>query len=862
MLLALFFVSALGHDAFLAGKGCFGESDATALTSMYGFTHEQVQELEARLSPIILRVDNALQRHADFNAETLQIGQVLGNMGLFTDNADSRMLEADFSGVTTVEQYCQLLLRALQPAVQSPEAFLGARGFSHPSEFLQASLRAQSPYSPPDALLSMSSNSKRAAPAKNFRLRAMALPLTQISMQPVATTPAIDDYFSRLERTPKFGRYPYSRFRVVTGQLSPAMESIDFGTRPSNRGREYPPVSLAFDGTLVEQRGEQFFTWYADRDDGSSLTLVALDGEVVGTLIDSEGHIYRVSSQEALGDGSVTLALTRFNPVGFPEEPEDDATQTTAPTTTTSTRGGLVQVAEAEAAEQQLPGDGWDPSPEPLQPCDTDYGPPPKYGYIAGGEHQPACSKGVKSGTRCPVQCYRSSHNGLQGHCHDGKWQHVECNDNSPEIFVTIGYSSTALSKVGGTMAKMTAFLQLMITESNQGMANSNLNVKYLLANSFQTQKVSTTMTTNDALNSWYASAEAAAERAKYGTDLLIYLTNLSDFCGKAKAIGADATTAYVVVDVDCATGYFSTGHEMGHLYGARHNTEEDSNTDPFAYGHGFHISLAARLRTIMAYDLDGATDDTSLTRINYWSSKTNTYNGHALGDTKTRDNARVINERWKDLDAFGVDECFGGESVVHVLGEDGQSAIPTKMSDLRVGQKVAAMDESANALVWSEVIAWLDRKPTYTAPLLHIEFGQAHLPVTPHHVVFRTTPGGSWEAVEAKDIVVGDRLLRFVAGVMEVVVVDGVSIASTTGLFTPLTAHGNLVVNGVLASSFANINHQFAQVAFKTPMLAAHTLGLLPEHHIGEHPFALWAKELFAWAPHYVHSQFSYTSH
>ena len=57
---------------------------------------------------------------------------------------------------------------------------------------------------------------------------------------------------------------------------------------------------------------------------------------------------------------------------------------------------------------------------------------------------------------------------------------------------------------------------------------------------------------------------------------------------------------AYAVVGQNCATGYYSFGHEIGHLQGARHNPEADGLTLPFAYGHGFQNNVAPRWRTIM----------------------------------------------------------------------------------------------------------------------------------------------------------------------------------------------------------------------------------------------------------------------
>jgi hypothetical protein len=71
-------------------------------------------------------------------------------------------------------------------------------------------------------------------------------------------------------------------------------------------------------------------------------------------------------------------------------------------------------------------------------------------------------------------------------------------------------------------------------------------------------------------------------------------IINQSDYCGLADAIMANASTAFAIVHYDCATGYYSFAHELGHLQGARHDPANDpTNTPPCGpYGHGFqHLS-------------------------------------------------------------------------------------------------------------------------------------------------------------------------------------------------------------------------------------------------------------------------------
>jgi len=93
------------------------------------------------------------------------------------------------------------------------------------------------------------------------------------------------------------------------------------------------------------------------------------------------------------------------------------------------------------------------------------------------------------------------------------------------------------------------------------------------------------------------------------------------------------------VVYHDCATGYYSFAHEIGHLQGARHNPEHDSTDKPFAYGHGY-FNKAKKWRTIMSYNCPGG-----CVRRPFFSNPDIEFGGDPTGTAATHDNARVINQ-------------------------------------------------------------------------------------------------------------------------------------------------------------------------------------------------------------------------
>ena len=238
---------------------------------------------------------------------------------------------------------------------------------------------------------------------------------------------------------------------------------------------------------------------------------------------------------------------------------------------------------------------------------------------------------------------------------------------------VLIPYTPNADAQVGDILA----LVQLAVDETNQGYQNSNVSHRIELAHTYRTsqnESSSFSTTLNRMANpsdGWFD--EIPGLRAQYGADLVQMIAGQNgNLCGQAWTILADdASEGFAVASQTCATGYYTFGHELGHLQGARHNPETDGSLSPFSYGHGRYYT-PADWRTVMSYNCPGG-----CTRVLQWSNPDVDYNGVSTGDTSRRDNARVLDETAASIAAFYADPDPAGVATVAAT-RTGSSTVPS----------------------------------------------------------------------------------------------------------------------------------------------------------------------------------------
>ncbi|TQV88752.1 proprotein convertase P-domain-containing protein [Aliikangiella coralliicola] len=241
---------------------------------------------------------------------------------------------------------------------------------------------------------------------------------------------------------------------------------------------------------------------------------------------------------------------------------------------------------------------------------------------------------------------------------------------NAPDIKILVAYTAAANAQV----SDMQGLIELAVAETNTGYTNSAVDATVTLVHTYQVSYTESNFSTDLAYfrnDNDGVMDEVHGKRDQYGADIAVIITNVSDYCGLASAIGASSSTAFAAVYHGCATGYYSFGHELGHLQSARHNPEADPTNSPYAFGHGYQYTSGG-WRTVMAYNCSP-----SCTRINWWSNPNKTRNGVAMGTSSRHDNARVLNLTAATMAGFkgggtnppGDNELTNGVTVSNLSG-------------------------------------------------------------------------------------------------------------------------------------------------------------------------------------------------
>lgn len=223
--------------------------------------------------------------------------------------------------------------------------------------------------------------------------------------------------------------------------------------------------------------------------------------------------------------------------------------------------------------------------------------------------------------------------------------------DPGTSIDVMVAYTTAARAAEGSTAA-MKARIALAVAETNTGYINSGVATRLRLVHVEEVVYTESGNIGTD-LTALVSASDGQMDnvhtlRNLHGADMVcLIVENGGGYCGLANAIMATAAGAFQVTARDCATGYYSFGHEFGHLQGARHDMYVDTGTTPYPYGHAYvhpqTTDPAKRWRTIMAYNDRCVAWGYNCTRLQYWSNPSKLYLAEPMGDANSQ-NYRVLN--------------------------------------------------------------------------------------------------------------------------------------------------------------------------------------------------------------------------
>ena len=139
-------------------------------------------------------------------------------------------------------------------------------------------------------------------------------------------------------------------------------------------------------------------------------------------------------------------------------------------------------------------------------------------------------------------------------------------------------------------------------------------------------------------------------------------------------------------------------------------------------------------------------------------------------------------------------------------------------ISDLKVGDSVLAVDEKGQ-LRFSQVIMQLHAEPEVVAEfqVIRTKTGR-NLTMTSTHLIYKADSEiASSQPIYAMNIRKGDLVFAFheKIGMIKDEVVSN-DVKTHKGIYTPVTSHGNIIVDDILASCYAELeNHSLLHLMF-----------------------------------------------
>ena len=158
------------------------------------------------------------------------------------------------------------------------------------------------------------------------------------------------------------------------------------------------------------------------------------------------------------------------------------------------------------------------------------------------------------------------------------------------------------------------------------------------------------------------------------------------------------------------------------------------------------------------------------------------------------------------------------------------------RLEELRIGDRVLALDMTTGSFTYSEVILFLDRNPEQRREFLQLRTASGrNLTVTPSHLMMvasNTSDTYRIQAVFADRVRAGDRILVHNRMEPQIDIVISTEAILKKGVYAPLTTEGTIVVDGIVASCYAVVDSQWvAQWSYAPFRIYANFMRLFSEN-------------------------------
>ncbi len=192
--------------------------------------------------------------------------------------------------------------------------------------------------------------------------------------------------------------------------------------------------------------------------------------------------------------------------------------------------------------------------------------------------------------------------------------------------------------------------IQQAIKEMNDAFIRSEITtydaVEIALIREFNFNNSNSSFTDLDSLR---RMPEAIALKDSYNADFCILITDIyATSCGSAY-VKATKSYAFGIVPYECMITNLSLAHEVGHLFGADHDIDNNPR-QIHTYGNGYAYP-PDKWYTIMSYPTPCGSD---CERIANYSNPDVNYRGEPTGTDSLENNARVIRDYNNILASFG----------------------------------------------------------------------------------------------------------------------------------------------------------------------------------------------------------------